>query len=69
MVLSLKVSKKFNLMSNYGKTLLNGLTNTKIFSNKEEGVRILKEIGLEENIRAEKLSLQDFANISNELMK
>lgn len=51
------------------KTLLNGLTNTKIFSNKEEGVRILKEIGLEENIRAEKLSLQDFANISNELMK
>ena len=51
------------------KTLLNGLTNTKIFSNKEEGVRILKEIGLEENIRAEKLSLQDFANISNKLMK
>lgn len=51
------------------KTLLNGLTNTKIFSNKEEGVRILKEIGLEENIRAEKLSLQDFANISNELVK
>lgn len=49
------------------KTLLNSLKNSNIFSSKDEGVKILKEIGLEENIRAEKLTLQDFANISNKI--
>ena len=47
------------------KTLVNALTNLKIFLNKEEGIKILKEIGLNENIRAEKLTLQNFADITN----
>ncbi len=50
------------------KTLLNALTNANIFENKEEGIKILKKIGLEETIRAEKLELQNFADISNEIL-
>lgn len=46
------------------KTLLNALTNTKVFISKEEGIEILKKLNLEENIRAEKLTIQDFANIA-----
>ena len=51
------------------KTLLNSLTNAKVFSNKQEGIEILNELGVDENIRAEKLTLQDFANISNKFKK
>ena len=51
------------------KTLLNALTNTKVFLNKEEGLEILKKLNLPEDVRAEKLSLQDFANITNEFLK
>ena len=51
------------------KTLLNALTNTKIFLNKEEGIRILNELSLDENIRAEKLTLQNFADITNKIIK
>ena len=50
------------------KTLLNALTNTKVFLNKEEGIKILKELNLSENVRAEMLSLQDFANIANKIL-
>ena len=46
------------------KTLLNALTNTKVFVNKEEGITILKKLNLKDNIRAEELSIKDFANIS-----
>ena len=50
------------------KTLLNALTNTKVFMTKEEGVRILKELHLDENVRAEKLTLEDFAEITNKIL-
>ena len=50
------------------KTLLNALTNTKVFFNKEEGTKILQELGLNENVRAEELTLQDFANIANKIL-
>lgn len=46
------------------KTLLNALTNTKVFHNKKEGEEILKKLNLKENIRAEELTLQNFADIS-----
>lgn len=46
------------------KTLLNALTNTKVFINKEEGIQILKKLNLDENVRAEKLSIQNFADIA-----
>ena len=51
------------------KTLVNSLVNSKIFSSKEEAEKILKEIKLDKNIRAEKLSLQDFASIANCISK
>ena len=50
------------------KTLLNALTNTKVFMSKEEGIRILKELQLDENVRAEKLTLDDFAEITNKIL-
>lgn len=45
------------------KTLLNVLVNTKIFSNKEEGINKLQKLGMNCNIRPEKLTLQDYANL------
>lgn len=46
------------------KTLLNALTNAKIFKSKEEGKEILKKLKLDENVRAEKLSLEKFAELN-----
>ena len=51
------------------KTLLNALTNTKIFINKEEGIKILQQLNLNENVRAENLSIQDFADITNIILQ
>lgn len=51
------------------KTLLNALTNTKVFMSKEEGIKILNELGLDENIRAEKLTLENFAEITNKILE
>ena len=51
------------------KTLLNGLTNNHIFENKSEGEIILQELGLDSNIRAENLSIDDFAKICNRISK
>lgn len=47
------------------KTLLNSLTNSNIFKNKEEGINILKNINLDENIRPEQLTLEQFSKISD----
>ncbi|HCC03360.1 MAG TPA: ribosomal RNA small subunit methyltransferase A, partial [Clostridiales bacterium] len=47
------------------KTLLNALINSGVFLNKEEGILILKQIGLNENIRAENLRIEDYANLAN----
>ena len=51
------------------KTLLNALVNTKVFLNKDEGIKILKKIGLREDIRAEKLKIEDFAKIADSILK
>ena len=50
------------------KTLLNSLTNTNIFKSKEEGIKILNELGIKSDIRAEKLTLNDFSNITNKIL-
>ena len=47
------------------KTLLNSLCNSKIFSSKDEGIKILNILGLSPNVRAENLSLDDFGMISD----
>ena len=51
------------------KTLLNALTNTKVFMSKQEGIEILKKLNLDENVRAETLSIQDFAGIAKLISK
>lgn len=51
------------------KTLINALTNTKVFLSKEEGLEILKKLNLGENVRAENLSIQDFANIAQAIIE
>lgn len=48
------------------KTLVNSLSNSG-FIEKSKINRILKQLNISENIRAEKLSIQDFANIANKI--
>ena len=47
------------------KTLLNSLTNARAFESKEQGEKILQDLGINVNIRAEKLTINDFARISD----
>ena len=47
------------------KTLLNALTNVKVFKNKEEGIEILKKLNLREDVRAENLKIEDFAKLTD----
>lgn len=49
------------------KTLLNALTNSKIFKSKEEGLEILKELNLDENARAERLTMENYADLANRI--
>lgn len=49
------------------KTLLNSLTNNKIFNNKQQGIEILNSLQISENIRPEELTLEQFAEISDNL--
>jgi len=47
------------------KTLINSLSNSNLFSSKDEIKDILTKLNLDEKVRGENLSLQDFANIAN----
>ena len=47
------------------KTLLNALVNTGVFKSKEEATKALRKLNLREDIRAEKLTIEDFARICN----
>ena len=49
------------------KTLLNSLTNNKIFENKQQGIELLKALQINENIRPEELTLEQFEKISDNL--
>ncbi len=51
------------------KTLLNSLVNGGIIQNKQTGKDILQELKLDENIRAEKLKIEDFEKMSNVINK
>ena len=50
------------------KTLLNGLGNSKI-ATKDEIKKILDKLGIDNNVRGENLTLEDFAKISDLLMQ
>ena len=47
------------------KTLANALQNANIINTKEEIKKILMKLNLDENIRGEKLSMQNFADLAN----
>ena len=49
------------------KTLLNGLTNASLVKNKEEGKELLAKLNIAENTRGESLTIEQFAQIANEL--
>ena len=49
------------------KTLLNSLTNNKIFENKNQGIELLNKIQINENCRPEELTLEQFEKISDNL--
>lgn len=51
------------------KTLLNALVNNNIFNSKEQGAEILKKMDMDVNVRGEKLSLEDYARLSDEISK
>lgn len=51
------------------KTLLNSLVNGGIIQDKQTAKDILQELNLDENIRAEKLTIEDFEKISNVINK
>lgn len=46
------------------KTLLNALMNNKIIETKEQGKKILEKLNLEENVRGEELSIEQYARLS-----
>lgn len=47
------------------KTLLNALVLNNIFESKEQAIKVLEEIGLNTNVRGEKLTLEEYAKISS----
>jgi 16S rRNA (adenine1518-N6/adenine1519-N6)-dimethyltransferase len=47
------------------KTLVNALVNSKIIDTKERAKEILKSLEMNEDIRGEKLSIQEFEKLSN----
>ena len=51
------------------KTLLNALVNNNIFNSKDGGIEILNNLGLDANIIGEKLSLEDYAKLADEIQK
>ena len=50
------------------KTIVNALTNTKIFKDKKQGINILKDVNLKENVRAEELSIEEFAKLTDKII-
>ena len=56
-----------NAFTQRRKTLLNSLTNTNIFENKKQGEALLESLGIDINIRPERMTIQNFADIANKL--
>ena len=56
-----------NAFTQKRKTLINSLSNTKIFENKKQGEEILKELDISKNARPEELTLEEFTKISDNL--
>ena len=46
------------------KTIVNSLTSVGVFKNKEQGIEMLRKLGLREDIRPENLSIEDFGRLT-----
>ena len=51
------------------KTLVNALSNLAIFNNKEEIIQLLKELNINEKVRGEALTIEQYAQITNRILK
>ena len=51
------------------KTLVNALSNLNIFKTKEEIIEMLKSLGIDEKIRGEALTIEQYANLANNIKK
>lgn len=51
------------------KTLVNALEKSGLFQNKEEIINLLKQLNIDEKIRGEALTIEEFAKISDDVMK
>ena len=51
------------------KTLVNALSNLAIFNNKEEIIQLLKELNINEKVRGEALTIEQYAQIANRILK
>ena len=51
------------------KTLVNALENSNIFSSKKEIIDILEKLGIDNKIRGEALSLEDYCNITRYVLQ
>lgn len=51
------------------KTLVNALSNLAIFNNKEEIIQLLKELNINEKVRGEALTIEQYAKITNRILK
>ena len=47
------------------KTLLNSLINVGVFKTKEQGIELLNQLGLREDIRPENMKIEDFAKLTD----
>lgn len=56
-----------NVFTQRRKTLLNAMINTKVVESKEKAINILNKLGLKETVRAEELSIYEFASIAKSL--
>ena len=68
----IKSEEKFFKLIKYAfmqrrKTLVNALSNCDLFNNKEEIKNIIKELELDEKIRGENLTIEEFADIANKI--
>lgn len=50
------------------KTLLNSLTNNKVFDSKQQGIEVLKSLNINENARPEELTIEQFKMIADSLL-
>lgn len=50
------------------KTLLNALTNGNVFNNKQEAIEVFNDLNINQNARAEELTLEQFAELANNII-